>query len=54
MTDYLYTDGPTPPEYVEFLVWEHFHRPPEEIGPRRILEFLTVRNLYNEWVNSRG
>ena len=49
MVDTLYTDGPAPPEYIEFLVWEHFHRPPEEIGPRRILEFLTVRSEINKW-----
>ena len=54
MMDYLYTDGPTPPEFIEFLTWEHFHRPPEEIGARRIMEFLNVRNHYNEWMNSRG
>lgn len=40
--EFQHTGGNAPPEVIEYLVWEHFHRPPEEIGPRRIMEFLTV------------
>jgi hypothetical protein len=40
--EFFHTGGDLPPEFVEYLVWEHFHRSPEEVGARRILEFLTV------------
>jgi len=49
MQEHLYTDGPAPPEFIEYLIWEHFHRAPSELTPAQIMEYLTVHSQINQW-----
>jgi len=54
MQEHLYTDGPAPLEFIEYLVWEHFHRDPSELRVAQIMEYLSVHSQINKWKAERN